>query len=117
MTRGLLLPTGAIVAVAAALTEESATLVAVTVTSVATETLGAAYIPLEEILPGLADHVTAVLLVLLTLAVNCCTAPEEIVTVAGETETLTCDPVRDTDSESTPLPWPWWRSVTSIVNA
>jgi hypothetical protein len=51
----------------------SATLVACTVKVPAL--LGAEYIPLPEIVPPLADQVTAVLLVPLTMAVNCCVSP------------------------------------------
>lgn len=49
----------------------SATLVAVTVTLVLLETLGAVNMPPLETVPELADHVTAVLLVPCTRAVNC----------------------------------------------
>ena len=46
------------------------TLLAVIVMEVALPLLGAVNRPLEEIAPALADHVTAVLLVLLTPAEN-----------------------------------------------
>jgi cyanate permease len=88
MISGLL--TGAVITtVAAERAEESAALVAVTVTCVLVETVGAEYLPLDEMLPTLAVHVTAVLLVLLTLAENCCAAPEATLAVVGDTETLT----------------------------
>ena len=48
-----------------------ATLVAVTVTLVLLVTLGAVNRPPVEIVPALADQVTAVLLVPCTVAVNC----------------------------------------------
>jgi len=50
----------------------SATLLAVTVSFPAT--LGAVYKPLESMLPSVASHVTEVLLVPVTVAVNCCVA-------------------------------------------
>jgi hypothetical protein len=48
----------------------SATLLAVTVSFPAA--LGAVYKPLESMLPSFASHVTEVLLVPVTVAVNCC---------------------------------------------
>jgi hypothetical protein len=59
--------------------------VAVTVTIVEDVTEGALNIPLLEIVPALACQVTAVLLVEVKVAENCCSPPEKIVTVAGET--------------------------------
>jgi hypothetical protein len=50
----------------------SAALVAVTVTVVLTMTLGAVNRPEPEIDPPVADHVTAVFAVPVTVAVNCC---------------------------------------------
>jgi hypothetical protein len=41
-----------------------------------------------EIDPPLADHVTAVLLVPVTVAVNCCVAPDCTETEVGVTETV-----------------------------
>jgi hypothetical protein len=59
--------------------------VAVTVTSVVEELRdGAVKRPLVEIDPALARQVTAVLLVEVKVAENCCLLPEEIVAVAGE---------------------------------
>src|SRR5713101_2864125 len=73
----------------------AATLVAVTVTVVAAFTDGAVNNPDADTVPALADQVTAVWLVPLTLALNCCEAPEitlalvgEIVTVIEESEGL-----------------------------
>jgi hypothetical protein len=66
----------------------SALLVAVTLTFTLLETVGAVNIPLLEMVPALADHVTAVLLVPCTAAANCCVLPEPTVTMAGETATL-----------------------------
>jgi hypothetical protein len=65
---------GVIVTLAVAVLLESAALVTVTVTvSGLPSVAGAEYKPLLEIVPtaGLTDHVTAVLVVLVTAAVNC----------------------------------------------
>lgn len=62
----------------------SATLVAVTVTLVEAATEGAVNRPLLDIDPALACQVTAVLLVDVKAAENCCLPPDEIVAVAGE---------------------------------
>jgi hypothetical protein len=62
----------------------SATFVAVTVTVVDAVTEGAVNRPLLEMVPELACQVTAVLLVEVRVAENCCLLPEEIVAVAGE---------------------------------
>ena len=51
--------------------------------------LGAVYMPLEEILPPVTDQVTAVLLVPVTAAVNCCVPPANIETDTGDIETET----------------------------
>jgi hypothetical protein len=59
-------------------------LVAVTVTFVDAATEGAVNRPLLEIVPALACQVTAVLLVDVKAAENCCLPPDEIVAVAGE---------------------------------
>ena len=67
----------------------SAKLVAVTVTVVATVTVGAVNRPEFEIVPALADQVTPTVLAPLTAAVNCCVPPETALTVAGETATST----------------------------
>ncbi len=52
-------------------------------------TLGAVYKPDDEIAPVLADHVTAVLVLPVTVAVNCCVLPDCTVAEAGEMEMLT----------------------------
>ncbi len=62
----------------------SAALVAVTVYGPAV--LGAVYRPLEEMVPPLVDQLTAVFVVPLTVAVNCCVAPLSRDAVAGEME-------------------------------
>jgi hypothetical protein len=59
------------VAVAVAWTVGSATLLAVTVIEFVLLLAGAVNSPFAEMLPAVADHVTAVLLVLLTAAANC----------------------------------------------
>jgi hypothetical protein len=75
----------------------SACKVAETVTVSALETVeGAVYKPVASIAPQVLPlhpvpailQLTAVLLVPVTVAVNCCVAPATTVTVAGETETL-----------------------------
>jgi len=63
-----------------------AALVAVMVTEVLLVTLGAAKAPLLEIVPVLADQVTAVFGVPLTLAVNCCCPSEIRLAMLGEIE-------------------------------
>jgi hypothetical protein len=67
---------------------ESAVLVAVTVTLVVVETLGAVNIPPEEIEPALAFQLTDVLVVPWTLAANCCVLPAPMLDDEGDTETL-----------------------------
>ena len=52
-------------------------------------TLGEVYRPVEEILPSEADQVTAVLLVPLTVAVNCWVTPRARDAVPGAIETET----------------------------
>jgi hypothetical protein len=66
----------------------SATLVAVTVTVVVLLTVGAVNKPPEETDPALADQVTPVWLVLLTVAVNCCVPPDCTEALVGEMATL-----------------------------
>jgi hypothetical protein len=65
----------------------SSTLDAVIVAFVLPEIVGAVNRPEAEIVPSLADHVTAVLLVLLTVATNCFFPPGMSVALTGETET------------------------------
>jgi hypothetical protein len=67
----------------------SATLVAVTLAAVATVTLRAVNIPLLEIVPPSAVHVTAVLEAPVTVAENCCVPADGTLATAGETVTLT----------------------------
>ena len=70
--------TGFNVIVAVADLELSAALVALTTTTVEAVTTGAVYLPVESIVPrvvGLSDQVTAVLVALVTAAVNCCVWP------------------------------------------
>jgi len=71
----------------------SATLVARTVTVVAVVTFGAANVPVLEIVPALADHVTPVLLAPWTLAENCCVPPDATLADVGVMEMLTVDPL------------------------
>jgi len=75
----------------------SAALVAVTVAVALLVTVGAVYIPLLEMLPVVADHITVVLLVPCTVAPNCCVFPEARLELVGEILTLTAvDVVTDT---------------------
>ena len=67
----------------------SAALVAVMVTLMFVETLGAVNNPPDEIEPALADQPTDVLVVPWTLAANCCVLPEPMLADDGDTETLT----------------------------
>src|SRR5579862_6762878 len=66
---------------------ESAWLVAVTVTGVVAETLGAVNIPVELIVPAVADQVTAWFESLATVAVNCWVPFAATVTLRGESVT------------------------------
>ena len=70
----------------------SATLVARTVTVVAVVTLGAVRYPVLEIVPALADQVTAVLLASWTFAKNCWNPPDATLALVGVMEILTLDP-------------------------
>jgi hypothetical protein len=67
----------------------SAWLVAVTTTVVDEDTVGAVNKPAAVIAPAVADQVTPGFEVLLTVALNCCAAPEAMVTLIGEAEMLT----------------------------
>ena len=71
----------------------SATLVAVTVAVVPEVTFGAVYRPALETVPAVADHVTEVLALLVTVAENCCVPPDTTVVEVGEMETATTAPV------------------------
>ena len=71
----------------------SALLVAVTVTCLLLETVGAVYSPPVEIVPALADHFTAVLLVFEMKAVNWSFAPEFMLLAVGEIAIFTPDVV------------------------
>jgi hypothetical protein len=62
--------------------------VAVIVTVVVALTLGAVNRPEAEIVPALADQVTAVFDEPLTVAVNCRVPPDVTVAVAGDTATV-----------------------------
>jgi len=73
-----------IVMFAMAVLAASATLDAETVILVSADTVGACRSPDEEILPVLADHVTEVCVVPLTVAVNCNEPPDSTLAVAGE---------------------------------
>jgi hypothetical protein len=71
----------------------SALLVAVTVTCLLLATVGAVYKPTVEIVPALADHFTAVLLVFEMKAVNWSLAPEFMLLAVGEIAIFTPDVV------------------------
>jgi len=70
-----------------------AALAAVILNLVGDVTVGAAKRPSLEIVPALADQVTAVLLVEVNVAVNCCLPPETTVNVVGMTLTRTFAPL------------------------
>ncbi len=86
MAKGTTGETGYTVTVAVAYRLGLAALVAVIVTEVLLVTLLAVKSPLLEILPALADQVTAVFAVPLTLAVKFCCPFEGIVVLLGESE-------------------------------
>ena len=65
----------------------AAALFAVTVTAVVVVTVGAVSKPPLEMVPAVVDHTTAVLLVPLTVAANCCVRPEVTVALVGLTLT------------------------------
>jgi hypothetical protein len=69
-------------------------------------TTGAVKLPLLEMVPAVADQVTAVFEVPVTLAVNCCTPREAIVVLPGET-TIAGPWVlaAATTMWATPVPW------------
>ena len=81
----------------------STTLVAVTVTFVLLLTVGAENIPLLETVPEVADHVTPVLLLPCTRALNCWLLPECKATGLGETVTLMLGPEGLTVTYAWPL--------------
>jgi hypothetical protein len=58
------------------------------------------YIPLEETLPPVADQVTPVLLLPVTVAVNCCVAPVESEAEPGEIATATTGALTVTVAEA-----------------
>jgi len=80
-----------IVTVALADLVVSATLVAVTVAVVFDVTVGAVYSPELLIVPFVAVHVTPVLVVPVTVAVNCCVPLEASVALVGEATTVIAD--------------------------
>lgn len=82
---------GLTVTVAEAFASTEAALVAVMVTYEVDVTVGAVSKPLLEIEPALVDQVTPVLVEPLTIAENCCVAPEATVALVGETCTVTCE--------------------------
>lgn len=71
----------------------SATLVAVTVTLAGAETCGAVKRPVVEIVPAVACQMTAVLLVEVRVAENCCCCPGRTLTLAGVRLTCTVEPL------------------------
>ena len=77
------------VIVALADLDVSAALVALTVTVVSVVTVGAVNNPEALIVPAVADQVTVLFVLLLTVAVNCCVPPDAIVALVGDTVTLT----------------------------
>jgi hypothetical protein len=89
-------PAGVTVTVAVAWELVLARLVAVTTTEVLLVTLGAVNAPLLEMVPALADQVTAVLAVPLICAVNCCCPCEVRVMLLGEIEMVLLDLLAET---------------------
>ncbi len=73
------------VAIALERTDESAALVAVIVMLLRLVEVGAVHKPEVEMLPAVADHITAVLLVFLTVAWNCTFPPTVTDVSAGDT--------------------------------
>jgi hypothetical protein len=67
----------------------SAALVAVTVTVVVLETVGAVNKPALETVPSVDVQLTAVLDVPCTVATNCCVSPDDTDTELGDTATVT----------------------------
>jgi len=90
----------------------SATLVAVTLAVVVAVTLAAVNNPLLEIVPPVADQVTAVFDVLPTVAENCCVPPEGTLALLGETVTLTAVPPLTTKYTVTSPRFAFGKSVT-----
>jgi hypothetical protein len=82
-------PAGVTVTVAEAEALELAWLVAFTVTLVVEVTVGAVKSPLLEMLPAVADQVTALLKVPVTVALNCWVPSELMVALVGEIDTDT----------------------------
>jgi hypothetical protein len=62
--------------------------------------VGAVYMPLEETLPPVADQVSAVLLLPVTVAVNCWVPPVFIVADVGEMVTATTGALTVTVAEA-----------------
>jgi len=77
---------GVMVTVALADFVVSAWLVALTVTVVVVVAVGAVKRPVLEIVPALVDHVTAVLVEPVTVALNCWVPPDATVVEVGEME-------------------------------
>lgn len=105
---------GAIVTLASTLREGSALLAAEIIAVAGVLTVGALYRPVESIEPAEAVHVTAVLEVPVTDAVNCCLWPDARVTLAGEIDTL----IKDMGGETTWIEklWlPWFCSDASVA--
>ena len=103
---------GVIVRVALACLLASATLVALTVAVVLTLTSGAVYSPLLEIVPEDAVHVTDVLLIPVSVAVNCRVPWDATVALLGETEILMSTTVILNSPETA---WFFAESVTVTV--
>lgn len=103
------------VTVAFAVFVVSAALVPVIVTVVFVVTLGAVKLPVEEIVPLDAVHVTEVFVVFNTVARNCCVPADGIVTFPGDTDMLTGGWSNVTEK----LPFPYFpeESVTYTENA
>ena len=89
LTTGVTVEFGVTVTVAVPYFVGSATLVALTVTVVLAETVGAVNNPELDMLPAVADQVTEVLVEPVTVAVNGCVPPDATVAEVGAIATCT----------------------------
>ncbi len=90
---------------------ELAALVAVTVTLVLLDTVGAVNTPLLLMLPAVVDHVTAVLLVPCMVALNCWFVPETRFALVGLTVTVTVGLLVEIVAGALMMIWPWLRKT------
>jgi hypothetical protein len=79
-------------------------------------TVGGVYRPLASIEPAEALHVTAVLDVPVTVAVNCCFWPDATVTPDGVINTVIWDGEGATVIVKLPLPWFWSEASVAAIS-